>query len=73
MKIKVNTEILSRARIKQGYSQEAFARKISISGGYYSQIENGSRNPGPAVALRISHELEEEYEDIFFIKSAKAC
>ncbi len=72
MKINVNTEILKKTRIMQGYTQEAFAKKIDISGGYYSQIESGLRNPGPAVALRISSELEEEYENIFFIKNAKA-
>ena len=72
MKINVDTENLRRTRIMKGYTQEAFAKKIDISGGYYSQIESGLRNPGPALALRISNELEEEYKNIFFIEATKA-
>jgi len=52
-------EIIKAKRIEKGYNLINFAKKIDISPGYLSQIENGKKtNPRLDIILRIIHELD---------------
>ncbi|WP_163537044.1 helix-turn-helix transcriptional regulator [Gracilibacillus sp. YIM 98692] len=51
-------EWLIQARKSKKLTQEQVAAQSFIDRGYYSQIENGKRNPGPSVALNIAKILE---------------
>jgi transcriptional regulator with XRE-family HTH domain len=53
---------------KRGLSQREFAKGISISHCYLSQIINGKRKPSPKLAGRIASGLKMGIEDIFFIQ-----
>ncbi|WP_171038187.1 helix-turn-helix domain-containing protein [Aquibacillus sediminis] len=51
-------EWLIQLRIDKGFTQEQIATKAFIDRGYYSQLENGKRDPGFNVAVNISKVLE---------------
>ncbi|MDI9515322.1 MAG: helix-turn-helix transcriptional regulator, partial [Bacillota bacterium] len=56
MEIKVG-EIIKAKREEKGLSLVEFAKRIGISSGYLSQIENGRKtNPRLDIVLRIIHE-----------------
>lgn len=58
MEIKVG-EIIKAKREEKGISLIDFAKRIEISPGYLSQIENGRKtNPKLEIILRIIHELD---------------
>lgn len=58
MEIKVG-EIIKAKREEKGISLIDFAKRIEISPGYLSQIENGRKtNPKLDIILRIIHELD---------------
>jgi transcriptional regulator with XRE-family HTH domain len=58
MEIKVG-EIIKAKREEKGYTLSEFAKRIDISTGYLSQIENGRKtNPKLDIVLKIIHELE---------------
>lgn len=62
MEIKVG-EIIKAKREEKGYNLAEFAKKIDISAGYLSQIENGKKtNPKLDIILRIIHELDIDIE-----------
>ena len=44
---------IKRARLEKGLFQEAVARELGISQGYYAHIEAGRRNVDLSVALNI--------------------
>lgn len=54
-----------QARLKMGYSLDQAARKIDISAGYLSQIENGQRHISVERAKRIANMYNSELEDLF--------
>jgi transcriptional regulator with XRE-family HTH domain len=56
--------------LRKGLSKKGFAEIIGISGAYASQIINGTRNPGPFTAKKITEALEVDFDDIFFVKHA---
>ncbi|MET3683285.1 transcriptional regulator with XRE-family HTH domain [Alkalibacillus flavidus] len=49
---------LIEKRRSLGFTQEYVAKHAYIDRAYYSQLENGKRNPSPAVAFNISNVLE---------------
>jgi len=52
-------EVIKSKREEKGYTLSEFAKKIEISPGYLSQIENGRKtNPRLDIILRIIHELD---------------
>lgn len=58
MEIKVG-EIIKAKREEKGINLIDFAKKVEISPGYLSQIENGRKtNPRLDIILRIIHELD---------------
>ena len=58
MKIKVG-EIIKEKREQKNYSLVDFAKKVDISPGYLSQLENGYKtNPKLEIVLKIIGELE---------------
>ena len=46
-------EIIKVYRIREGLTQEEFAKKIGVSRSYYALIENGIRNVSPDTAIAI--------------------
>ena len=53
------------ARLKAGFSLEEAAKKLGISAGYLSQIENGQRKVSPERASQIAALYNREREEIF--------
>lgn len=71
MEIKVG-EIIKAKREDKGYSLIEFARKIDISAGYLSQIENGRKtNPKLDIILKIIHELDIDIEMLLGLESSE--
>lgn len=54
----------------KGFSQRGMGRTIGISEVYATQISNGTRNPGPEIAKKITVLLDVSFNDIFFIDDA---
>ncbi|MFD1776701.1 helix-turn-helix transcriptional regulator [Paenibacillus rhizophilus] len=70
MKIQVkDAQVILELMIKKGQSQRQFAKEIDVSSPYFSQILNGNRNPGPAIAKKICDALDAKFDDIFFINN----
>lgn len=63
MKVKNNVR---KFRKLLGLSQEELASRIPITRPYLSDIENGKYEPGIDVALKLSKELNQPVEAIFF-------
>jgi len=55
---------LQAARKLKDLTQEQVADKVGISRTYYSQIENGERNPAATVIMDISKVLSVDISDI---------
>ena len=55
---------LQAARKLKDLTQEQVAEKVGISRTYYSQIENGERNPAATVIMDISKVLGVDISDI---------
>jgi transcriptional regulator with XRE-family HTH domain len=71
MEIKVG-EIIKAKREEKGYNLAEFAKKINISAGYLSQIENGKKtNPKLDIILRIIHELDIDIEMLLGLESSE--
>ncbi len=58
---------LEKKRNLLGLSQEGAAKAIGISRSFYTQIENGTRDPSVKVALRIADFYELTLDDIFLV------
>ena len=62
-------EVIKSKREEKGYTLSEFAKKIEISPGYLSQIENGRKtNPRLDIILRIIHELDIDIEMLLGIE-----
>jgi transcriptional regulator with XRE-family HTH domain len=62
-------EVIKSKREEKGYTLIEFAKKIEISPGYLSQIENGRKtNPKLDIILRIIHELDIDIEMLLGIE-----
>lgn len=71
MEIKVG-EIIKAKREERGWSLAEFAKRIGISTGYLSQIENGRKtNPRLDIILRIIHELDIDIRMLLGIESGE--
>ncbi|HOQ76260.1 MAG TPA: helix-turn-helix transcriptional regulator [Thermoclostridium sp.] len=71
MEIKVG-EIIKAKREERGWSLAEFAKRIGISTGYLSQIENGRKtNPRLDILLRIIHELDIDIQMLLGIESGE--
>ncbi|PFN51535.1 helix-turn-helix transcriptional regulator [Bacillus thuringiensis] len=60
-------------RLELGLSIEASARKLGISGGYLSQIENGQRQISAERADQIAKLYGKRKEDIFLPTRYSVC
>jgi transcriptional regulator with XRE-family HTH domain len=71
VEIKVG-EIIKAKREEKGLSLVEFAKRIGISSGYLSQIENGRKtNPRLDIVLRIIHELDIDIRMLLGIESGE--
>ncbi len=57
--------LAKQARLRMGYSLDQAARKIDISAGYLSQIENGHRHISLERAQRIANLYNSDINDLF--------
>jgi len=74
----INLSIINEKAVKKrialkGYSVRGFSKRINISHSYLSQILNGNRCPSPSIAKKIADGLNEDIEDIFFIKNGNSA
>jgi len=58
-------QAVRRQRVKQGYSQEAFASKAGIHRTYLGGLERGERNPTLLTIAKIARELGLSVEELF--------
>ncbi|HBR03853.1 MAG TPA: XRE family transcriptional regulator [Ruminiclostridium sp.] len=71
MEIKVG-EVIKAKREEKGYSLLEFAKKIGISAGYLSQIENGRKtNPKLEIILSIIHALDMDIGMLLGLESSE--
>ncbi|MCX7774305.1 MAG: helix-turn-helix domain-containing protein [Clostridia bacterium] len=71
MEIKVG-EIIKAKREERGMNLIEFAKKVEISPGYLSQIENGRKtNPRLDILLKIIHELDIDIEMLLGLESTE--
>jgi transcriptional regulator with XRE-family HTH domain len=66
-----NVKDFKRLLLVKGYSQRGLGRAIGISEVYATQISNGTRNPGPEIAKKITDLLQVEFDDLFYIDDAR--
>lgn len=62
---------LANLREGRNLTQAEISKKASISQGYYSDIESGTRCPSPVVAGRIARVLELREEEMFRVFYSK--
>ncbi|WP_245809823.1 helix-turn-helix domain-containing protein [Cohnella massiliensis] len=60
---------LKKLLLIKGFTQRSLGREIGISEPYATQIVNGTRNPGPQIAKKITDALDVDFDTIFFIDS----
>lgn len=68
VKIKAKREQFAKARIMLGWSQRELAKRAGLSHAYISLIERSRKTVGPNAALRLSHLLGLELEELFTIE-----
>jgi len=59
---------IEQIRRDKKLTHEQIARAVGISRSFYTQIENGNRNPSLEVAIKLAQELDCKVEEIFFSK-----
>jgi putative transcriptional regulator len=52
---------LKKIRMDRGMTQQELSRKAKINRSFYTQIENGKRNPSPYTAQRIADVLKTDW------------
>lgn len=59
--------ILKSIRVREGYRQGEFAKKIGISREYLRLLENGrAKNPSKELMKKIADELNSTVQEVFF-------
>lgn len=66
MKKEKKLDKLREVRLKNNYSFAQMAEMLNISKPYYWQIENGKRNLGYIMAIRIARILKTKPDAIFY-------
>ncbi|NPV80827.1 MAG: helix-turn-helix transcriptional regulator [Firmicutes bacterium] len=64
--INVRFEEFLRRRIEKGLTLNELARRSKISSPFMSQIDRGTRHPGPKTAMKLAKALDCRFEDIFY-------
>ncbi|MBP3953623.1 helix-turn-helix transcriptional regulator [Bacillus suaedae] len=68
MKIKVKDyEKFNVLLLRKGFSKTEFSKVIGLSQTMMVQLTNGSRNPSPKTAKKITEVLEIDFDEIFVI------
>lgn len=57
---------IEQIRKNKKLTHEQIAHAVGISRSFYTQIENGYRNPSLEVAIKLAQELDCKVEEIFF-------
>ena len=66
MKIVIkDTESVRKDILKRGMNMRQFAERVDITQHYWSNIMNGKRYPGPALAKRIADEVGKPLQEVF--------
>ncbi|MCA1202400.1 helix-turn-helix domain-containing protein [Priestia flexa] len=64
-----DTEQFRITLIQKGFSQRQFSKNIGMSEAYLHQIIRQKKNPSPAIAKKITDQLELEFQDIFKVEA----
>jgi DNA-binding XRE family transcriptional regulator len=67
MRIKSKVEQINELLIRKGLTRRALASVAQIAQATAVQVCNGSRNPSPPIAKKITDALEVEFDEIFSI------
>ncbi|HEU4966449.1 MAG TPA: helix-turn-helix transcriptional regulator [Candidatus Saccharimonadales bacterium] len=51
-------EILKKARLKKGWTQEEVAKKAGLGQNTYPKLERGDNMPSPESAIKLMHALD---------------
>lgn len=68
MKIQIKDEkVLKKWLIREGFSNTDLAKTVGVSLHHIGFILNGTRNPSPAIAKKITDILKCDFDEIFDI------
>lgn len=62
-------ERLRKVTFLKGFSYSQLAKNIGVSKTTIGSIYTGKRNPSPKIAVNICEQIEEPFDNIFFIES----
>ena len=71
--LEANIPALVAFRVKEGLSQRQLAKKCGVHYSTISLIEQGKRNPSPALGKKIARVLQVPQEAIFFSHYVDEC
>jgi len=72
MKVYFKANVIQKKLFRKNKSQNWLAEQFGISSGYMSQLMDGSRNPSPALRIKILKVFRgHEFDDLFVIKEKK--
>ena len=60
----MNTEHLTRLRLRKGWSQAELARRGGINQSHYCQIEKGNKRPSPKMLLKLADLLDATVDEL---------
>lgn len=64
-----NPKKLKEDLTSNGNTMTSIAEKTGYSKAYISSIATGTRNPNPAIAVKICELLKKQFEEYFFIRN----
>lgn len=68
---RLRAEVVWEYLTRHNLSQNAFARRLRIDPGYFSQMMNGRRRPSPEMRARLMAGLGiTDFDDLFVIEAA---
>ena len=71
LRTRLRAEVVWEYLTRHNLSQNAFARRLGIDPGYFSQMMNGRRFPSPEMRARLMVALAiSEFDDLFVMEVA---
>ena len=71
LRVRLRAEVVWEYLTRHNLSQNAFARRLDIDPGYFSQMLNGRRFPSPEMRARLMAALGiTEFDELFVMEAA---
>ena len=71
LRVRLRAEVVWEYMTRHNLSQNAFARRLDIDPGYFSQMLNGRRFPSPEMRARLMAALGiTEFDELFVMEAA---